>query len=146
MRTHKEQLKTATQAAVKSVFEYTLCEAIRLARQAKAIGEQLDALKDAIRERAAKQESRGEQVVFACKEGEVKVAFVRDECKLLKGANPRALREDLGEETWGHLFEEVVKLGDDFDAKLALLPAGERALVKKLVEWKPREARVTIGK
>jgi hypothetical protein len=65
---------------------------------------------------------------------------------LVKGANPVILKTVLTEEIWDHLFKQEIVLSPEFREALMLLPKTHQTAVKRLVEFKPCEPRVTLPK
>jgi hypothetical protein len=126
-----------------------IAEAAPLLRQVKEAQARIDELKILIRAEAEKVSTkRGDDALieFESSEGTATVCFVKDAIGVVKGANLRLLKETLPAWTWNHLFEEKVVLSDEFGEAFEQLDKAAQKSVKKMVEWKPREPRVTLPK
>lgn len=126
-----------------------IAEAAKINRAMKEGKERLDELKAIIREEAEKVATKrgdDEKVEFESPEGVATVCFVKDSVSIMKGANPRVLKEVLPEVVWSHLFNEVVVLSKEFGEAFDQLPKSQQNTVKKMVEWSENEPRVTLPK
>lgn len=106
-----------------------------------------DAIKEEIREAAKTLAEGGGQVEFESPVGICKVAFVRDQAVIQEGTNPYALlHHSWTQGDWNLLFAEKVVLADSFEAAFAHLTEPRKGEIRALVEWRPREPRVTLPK
>jgi hypothetical protein len=126
-----------------------IARATILNRLIKEAQEELEGLKVLVREEATKVASKrgdDEKVEFESPEGVATVVFVSDRASLVKGANPALLKETLPMTVWENLFQETIVLSKQFPDAFGLLTRTQQTSVKKLVEWKPCEPRVTLPK
>lgn len=126
-----------------------IAEAAVLMRSVKEAQERIDELKVIIRECAetvATKRGDDEKVEFESPEGVATVCFPKATPKIQKGANPNDLKAVLPQTVWEELFETKIVLAGEFEDKLTHLSAKNQAAVKKVVEWKTNEPRVTLPK
>lgn len=91
------------------------------------------------------------KIVYAGSTGVAEVVYVGDKAKIAKGANPKSLLWQGGDEEpiisreqWETLFVEEVKLAADFQDRLKHFPGDTRRAVMKLVTVEAQEPRVSI--
>lgn len=129
-----------------------VAEAAVLNRVVKASAARIGELKVDIRQyalmvaSARPPEERTEKVEIESEEGTATVSFPKDHVSLVEGANPRALKSVLSEETWKFLFEEKVVLADGFDDKYKALSTVDQSHVRALVQWKTPDPSVILPK
>jgi hypothetical protein len=142
MATTNPPVRTAKTAAL-------VVEAARLQRSAKESLLRIEAIKAELRkeaEKVSKKRESDELVEFESVEGTATVCFVSDSVGLVKGADPRTLRETLSEDVWDVLFQLKAVLAPEFEDKLNALPGLVQRRVKTLLEWKANAPRVTLPK
>lgn len=138
----QEPIRNARTAAL-------VVEATRLHRSIKESTLKLEELKAKLRkeaEKIGKKRDSDELVEFESAEGTATVCFVKDTVGLVKGGDPRSLREDLSEDIWDILFQEKVVLAPEFEEKLGALPKAVQNRVKPILLWKENEPRVILPK
>jgi hypothetical protein len=126
-----------------------IAAAVEINRKVKALCTDLELLKATIRSEAEKASTaRGDDnlVEFESDQGVATVCFPRDAVSPVPGANLRELQSVLPTTTWNHLFEEKVVLASDFSERFGALTKGNRATLKRYLEWSPRAPRVTLPK
>ena len=129
-----------------------VAEAAILNREIKEKAARVDDLKERIREHALREASKrpyaeqNEKVEIESPEGVATISFPKDAVSLVEGANPRALRSEIPDATWAHLFEERVVLAKEFDAAYKLLAKAEQEQVRRLVQWVTPKPSVLLPK
>lgn len=138
----------ATQKNIQSTrVSALITEAADLMRIIKDASDRVNAIKLSIRLEGLRVKSRrgtNEAVVFDSPAGTASVVFVDDSPSLVKGADPCALREALGEETWLSLFNVKVTLAPAFEEALEALALPEQDKVKTIVVWSENTPRVIL--
>jgi hypothetical protein len=142
--------KSASEVIASNITGEVVDFAIECNREVARLTKELDALKASIRATGIAQAALSGQnsVDLPGEFGVAQVVLVKAAPKAKKGVDLLASEPSLPAEVWGALFTKkvVVEIADDFEARVASLPAAQKAVVQNLVEVVAGTPRVNLPK
>lgn len=142
--------KTAKEVVAAGQTTAVVDLAVEMNREITRLTKELDALKAALREKGitAAAVSGDNNVTIEGTLGSAQVVMVRPAPKAKKGVDLLAAEASLPAEVYGSLFTKkvVVEIADDYEAKVAALPAAQKAVLGNLVEVVASTPRVNLPK
>lgn len=142
--------KSASEVISGGVVGEVVDFAIQANREVARLTKELEALKGFIRQTGVQQAALSGQnaIDLPGEAGVAQVVLVKAAPKARKGVDLLASEPSLPGEVWSSLFvkKTVVEISDDFEARVASLPAAQKAVVQNLIEVVAGTPRVNLPK